>query len=224
VRRPRTPEGGSDERFRPVARSRVADQVAEQLLRLIAQRRLGAGETLPGERQLAHLMGVSRASVRGALQQLKARGLIVAARGAGTRLRQAAAELAVAPPAIPLELLAALAGALAAGAARAAAGRPGGREALDRALRGPLAHGPADSLDLLRRVVAAGGEQSGDRLLALLHPSLESALRPDDAAGLVELRGALAPALARGDDDAAAAALLRRFRRPLGEAPRLAAE
>lgn len=226
VRRPRTPEGVSDGRFRPVARSRVADQVAEQLLQLIAERRLGPDETLPGERQLALLMGVSRASVRGALQQLKARGLLRSARGAGTRLQAAAAELTGAPAAIEPGLLAALAGELLAGAARQAARRPAGHDLLTRTLRGCAAEAPAGAMGLLSRVVEAGEGETGRRMLALLRRPLEAALRPDDAAGLAELRGALAPALERGDGGAAAAALLRRFRRAAAAAARhrLAAE
>jgi DNA-binding GntR family transcriptional regulator len=202
-------------------RSRVADRVAEQLLRLIAERRLGPGETLPGERQLAQLMGVSRASVRGAMQQLKARGLLCSAHGTGTRLRAAAAELAAAPACIEPGLLAALAGELLAGAARHAAAQDGSA-ALTRVLRGGIEDAPAGCMALLDRIVAAGEDETGRRMLALLRPSLEQALRPDDAGGLAELRSGLAPALEQGGG-AVAAALLRRFRRAT-EGRRLAAE
>src|SRR5262245_54964571 len=67
-----------DPRFKAIARERVSDRVARELMRLIAEGRLAPGERLPGERELATLMGVSRVSVRAALQQLKARGLLSA--------------------------------------------------------------------------------------------------------------------------------------------------
>jgi DNA-binding FadR family transcriptional regulator len=226
VRRPRTPAGVSDGRFRPVARSRVADRVAEQLLQLIAERRLGPGETLPGERQLAQLMGVSRASVRGALEQLRAQDLLSSTRGAGTRLRPAAAELAAPPPAVEPGLLAQLASELLAASARYAAARPDGREALARALRGPEA--PATDMDLLERIVAAGGSELVRRIFAPLRQVLAAALRPDDAAAGAELRRELQRAIEAGNGAAIAAALRRRFDRPVApalvEEHRLAAE
>lgn len=44
------------------------------------------GQRLPGERQLAEQMGVSRVSVRAALQTLKTQGFIDAVQGGGTRV------------------------------------------------------------------------------------------------------------------------------------------
>ncbi|MFO1056018.1 MAG: hypothetical protein U1E53_03525 [Dongiaceae bacterium] len=76
-------------------------------------------------------------------------------------------------------------------------------------------------------MVEAGGGETGRRLLALLQPSLEAALRPDDADGPDELRAGLVPALERADAAAAAAALLRCFGRvpaTAGGELRLAAE
>ena len=75
-----------DPRFSTIERERVADRVAEELKRLIAGGTLAPGERLPGERQLADMMGVSRVSVRAALQQLKAHGLVTAVQGGGTRV------------------------------------------------------------------------------------------------------------------------------------------
>ncbi len=65
---------------------RVSDQVAERLLAMIADGRLAPGQRLPGERQLAEQMGVSRVSVRAALQRLKTQGFLAAVQGGGTRL------------------------------------------------------------------------------------------------------------------------------------------
>ncbi|MDJ0968415.1 MAG: FCD domain-containing protein [Kiloniellales bacterium] len=75
-----------DPRFHEIPRERVADRVAQELLRLIAGGSLVPGERLPGERQLAQMMNVSRVSVRAALQQLKAQGLVSATQGGSTRI------------------------------------------------------------------------------------------------------------------------------------------
>ena len=81
-----------DPRFQIIPRERVADRVAHELLRLIAAGDLAPGERLPGERQLADMMNVSRVSVRAALQQLKTQGLVSAVQGGGTRIIAASNE------------------------------------------------------------------------------------------------------------------------------------
>lgn len=90
-------EGGrtapSDPRFQQIRREHVADRVARELLRLIARGELAPGERLPGERQLAEMMSVSRVSVRAALQQLKAQGVVSAVQGGGTRVIAAAEQI-----------------------------------------------------------------------------------------------------------------------------------
>lgn len=83
---PRSVSNSSDPRFREIPRERVSDRVAHELLKLIGDGRLTPGERLPGERQLATMMGVSRVSIRAALQQLKEQGLLSAVQGGGTRL------------------------------------------------------------------------------------------------------------------------------------------
>lgn len=65
---------------------RVSDRVADQLLSRIASGEWAPGQRLPGERQLAEDMGVSRVSLRAALQSLKAQGFIDAVQGGGTRV------------------------------------------------------------------------------------------------------------------------------------------
>lgn len=89
----RSVSNSSDPRFREIPRERVSDRVANELLKLIGDGRLTAGERLPGERQLATMMGVSRVSIRAALQQLKEQGLLSAVQGGGTRLLAAAREI-----------------------------------------------------------------------------------------------------------------------------------
>jgi GntR family transcriptional regulator, transcriptional repressor for pyruvate dehydrogenase complex len=68
------------------AARRVSDWVAEQLLQRIAGGELVPGQRLPGERQMAEQLGVSRVSVRAALQQLKTQGFLTAVQGGGTRV------------------------------------------------------------------------------------------------------------------------------------------
>ena len=80
------PHATSDPRFHEIPRERVADRVAQELLRLIAAGKLAPGERLPGERHLAEMMHVSRVSVRAALQQLKTQGFVASVQGGGTRV------------------------------------------------------------------------------------------------------------------------------------------
>jgi DNA-binding FadR family transcriptional regulator len=93
VNAPRSLSNSSDPRFREIPRERVSDRVANELLKLIGDGRLTPGERLPGERQLATMMGVSRVSIRAALQQLKEQGLLSAVQGGGTRLLASGREI-----------------------------------------------------------------------------------------------------------------------------------
>lgn len=63
---------------------KVASQIVEKLLHLIAQQGLQVGERLPAERQLCALLGVSRPSLREAIQQLNSLGVTLSRTGAGT--------------------------------------------------------------------------------------------------------------------------------------------
>lgn len=67
-----------------VPRRSVRDTVAEKLATMIASGALSVGDPLPGERDLAAAMGVSRPTVRGALSVLAARGIVSVAQGART--------------------------------------------------------------------------------------------------------------------------------------------
>jgi DNA-binding FadR family transcriptional regulator len=64
-------------------RLRVHEHVLMQIEERMIDGRLQAGDRLPGERQLAEMLGVSRASVREALRVLEAMGILAAQTGSG---------------------------------------------------------------------------------------------------------------------------------------------
>lgn len=77
----------ADDRFpRPVLRTRLYEQVAEQISGWIAQNGLKAGDRLPPERELAARLGVSRATLSQALVALEVIGVVVVRHGDGTVL------------------------------------------------------------------------------------------------------------------------------------------
>ena len=67
---------------------RLADHVVEKLLALVQDRGLQPGQKLPAERQLAEELGVSRTSVREAIQKLTSQGVLSARPGDGTYVQQ----------------------------------------------------------------------------------------------------------------------------------------
>ena len=69
-----------------IPRVKISDRVADRILARIASGEWGPGRRLPGERQLAEEMEVSRVSVRAALQTLKTQGFLDAVQGGGTRV------------------------------------------------------------------------------------------------------------------------------------------
>jgi GntR family transcriptional regulator, transcriptional repressor for pyruvate dehydrogenase complex len=69
--------------FETIPRNKVYQAVAEQLERHIAQS-WKPGQLLPPERQLAHMLGVSRSSVRDAIRSLELIGLLEPHQGVGT--------------------------------------------------------------------------------------------------------------------------------------------
>lgn len=70
----------------PETTGRISDWVAERILDRIGKGDLEPGQRLPGERQLAEQLNVSRVSVRAALQKLKTQGFLTAVQGGGTRV------------------------------------------------------------------------------------------------------------------------------------------
>lgn len=67
----------------PVARSSVPEQVAGKLLDLIRTGNLKPGDQLPPERKLAHILRVSRPSLREALRALQILGVLRVRHGGG---------------------------------------------------------------------------------------------------------------------------------------------
>ena len=70
--------------FHPVRRSRLYEGIVRQIQDLIAHERLQPGDRLPGERELADALSVSRASVREALRVLDFIGVVDVRPGEGT--------------------------------------------------------------------------------------------------------------------------------------------
>ena len=69
--------------FEPITTPNVAETAAQQLRKLIATDVLRPGDQLPGERDLAARMNISRTSLRSALRTLVAEGLLLSRHGAG---------------------------------------------------------------------------------------------------------------------------------------------
>lgn len=67
---------------------KVSDQVVKNLRMLIERNNMQVGDRLPAERKLCEQLGVSRSTLREALQQLISLGMLVSKVGAGTYLQQ----------------------------------------------------------------------------------------------------------------------------------------
>jgi GntR family transcriptional repressor for pyruvate dehydrogenase complex/GntR family L-lactate dehydrogenase operon transcriptional regulator len=67
-----------------VQRRKLSDQIADQIEGMIADGTLSPGERLPAERQLAERLGISRPSLREAIQKLASKGLLNTRQGGGT--------------------------------------------------------------------------------------------------------------------------------------------
>ncbi len=74
--------------FEPLAATRRADGVFDQLRSRILSGALPAGSQLPNERELAETLGVNRASVREALKRLEFLELVVVRHGQGTFVQE----------------------------------------------------------------------------------------------------------------------------------------
>lgn len=69
--------------FDQVRQRRLSDDIVEKLEGMILEGTLQAGERLPAERALAEQFGVSRPSLREAIQKLVAKGVLVSRQGGG---------------------------------------------------------------------------------------------------------------------------------------------
>lgn len=70
-----------------IERRSVPDEVFDQLVGQVVEGGMAAGESLPSERRLAEVLGVSRPAVREALQRLAHAGLVDVRQGDTTRVR-----------------------------------------------------------------------------------------------------------------------------------------
>lgn len=83
--------------FRPPRRLTLSEEIAGQVRALLRKGRLGPGDRLPPERELARLLGVSRNSLREALRTLVDQDVLVSRRGDGTYVA-AGSQAAFEPP------------------------------------------------------------------------------------------------------------------------------
>ncbi len=81
----------TEDLFQPIQPTRVSDSAVDQIMNLIANGRLQAGDRLPSERELVKRLGVSRATVREAMRALEAMGIIEVKAGAGSFVKKAGA-------------------------------------------------------------------------------------------------------------------------------------
>jgi GntR family transcriptional repressor for pyruvate dehydrogenase complex len=72
--------------LRPLARPRLYEQVAQQILDWVRESGLQAGDRLPPERELASRLGVSRATLSQALVAMEVVGVVAVRHGDGTVL------------------------------------------------------------------------------------------------------------------------------------------
>jgi GntR family transcriptional repressor for pyruvate dehydrogenase complex len=83
--------------LKAIKRTRIHEEVVNQIHELIREGRFKAGDQLASERELAETFKVSRTSVREALRALETQGLIVTRSGMGTFVADLPTESLVAP-------------------------------------------------------------------------------------------------------------------------------
>ncbi|WP_168707498.1 FadR/GntR family transcriptional regulator [Gordonia paraffinivorans] len=76
--------------FEPISQQSAPEAVFEQIVEGVLSGDLPAGHTLPSERELARMLGVSRPTVREALKRVAAAGLVTIRQGDGARVRDVA--------------------------------------------------------------------------------------------------------------------------------------
>ncbi|OGB88945.1 MAG: hypothetical protein A3H39_16750 [candidate division NC10 bacterium RIFCSPLOWO2_02_FULL_66_22] len=82
--RDRSTQAVSRKAFRAVRKTRVSQDIIEQVRDLVTSGRLKPGDRLPSERELSQALSVSRSSVREAVRAMESLGLIEARAGEGT--------------------------------------------------------------------------------------------------------------------------------------------
>ena len=83
--------------LRAIKKTRIHEEVVNQIHELIKEGRFKAGDQLPSERELAETFRVSRTSVREALRALETEGLIISRTGMGNFVADLPVESLVAP-------------------------------------------------------------------------------------------------------------------------------
>jgi len=83
--------------LRAIKKTRIHEEVVNQIHELIRDGKFKAGDQLPSERELAETFRVSRTSVREALRALETKGLIVSRTGMGNFIADLPVETLVAP-------------------------------------------------------------------------------------------------------------------------------
>ncbi len=73
--------------LQPVSRRSVPEDVFDQIVAEVLSGEMAPGESLPSERRLAEVLGVSRPAVREALKRLTAAGLVEVRQGDATTVR-----------------------------------------------------------------------------------------------------------------------------------------
>ncbi len=81
------PKPPAEPLFKPIRLERISHKVANQLTKAISDGLFRVGDRLPSERELAEQMGVSRPSIREAIQQLELMGMVESVHGGGTIVR-----------------------------------------------------------------------------------------------------------------------------------------
>ncbi|MBT1072410.1 FadR/GntR family transcriptional regulator [Pelotalea chapellei] len=71
-------------KFQPIRPKKVSTQIADQIRSSILAGEFSPGDKLPPERELAEMFGVSRPSVREAINNLSSTGLVMSYQGGGT--------------------------------------------------------------------------------------------------------------------------------------------
>jgi GntR family transcriptional regulator, sialic acid-inducible nan operon repressor len=80
-----------------VSKLTIREQVSERIAAMVQSGLLREGDELPSERELASTLGVSRETVRSAIQMLAARGMVEISQGSRTRVLGAANHLLARP-------------------------------------------------------------------------------------------------------------------------------
>ncbi len=98
VKRRALPRAGRDARLiEPLRKTRIPEEIADRIRRLIVDRTLPPGRPLPSERVLARRFGVSRGSVRDAFRMLEMLGLVEMRHGQGKFPLELSVDRLVAP-------------------------------------------------------------------------------------------------------------------------------